>query len=75
MLVLCGEIDDASGVQGIAGEAFWRKRNGATGGAGEKRRSVGKSRITNNVVTRFAKFLMLFPYGAAGKLSEKHIGL
>ena len=43
--------------------------------AEEKRRPVGKSRITNNVVTRFAKFLMRFLFHVAGKLSEKHIGL
>ena len=75
IIVLCGEIDDASGMQGIAGSPFGGGGKGQQAVAEEKSRPVGKSKITNNVVTRFAKFVMRFLYGVAGKLSEKHIGL
>ena len=64
-----------AGCKALRERPFGGSGKGQQAVAEEKRRPVGKSRITNNVVTRFAKFLMRFLFHVAGKLSEKHIGL
>ena len=73
-LSYAGKLTMRAGCNALRERRFGGSGKGQRAGAGETMRSVGKSRTTNNVVTWFAKSLMICLYGATGKLSEKHIG-